>query len=139
MQPQRTNTDGDVRARTKNSSHPRSFLRGVGHQISRKELAILTVLVFSLGCILDHLTTVYGVTLSNIAESNPVVLRLMEFGVWSMTEALVILMGTILGVTIGRAEESKLKGFSMTVLATVGFTRFIAAFNNLALIIKAIY
>lgn len=139
MPPQRTNTDGDVRARTKNLSHPRSFLRGIGHQISGNKPAILTVLVFSLGCILDHLTTVYGVSLSNIAESNPVVLRLMEFGVWSMTEVLVILMGTILGVTICRAEESKLKDFSMTVLATVGFTRFIAAFNNFALIIKAMY
>ncbi len=139
MHPQRTNTGEDVRARTKILSHPRSLLRGIGHQISRKELAILTVLVFSLGCSLDHLTTAYGISLSNIAESNPVVLRLMEFGVWSETEGLVILMGIIFGVVIGRAEESKLKDFSMTVLATVGFTRFIAAFNNLALIIKAVY
>lgn len=139
MHPQRTNTGGDVRARTKILSHPRSLLRGIGHRISRRELAILTVLVFSLGCSLDHLTTAYGFSLSNIAESNPIVLQLMEFGVWSETEALVILMGIIFGVVIGGAEESKFKDFSMTILATVGFTRFIAAFNNLALIMKALY
>ena len=97
------------------------------------------MLVFSLGCGLDHLTTVYGTSLPNIAESNPIVLQLMELGIWSETEILIILMGIISGITIGRTEEGKLKDFSMRVLTLVGFTRFIAAFNNITVIIKALY
>jgi hypothetical protein len=131
-------TSEDACAR-KLSSHFRNLLRSLRPQTSRDKLALLMMLVFSLGCGLDHLTTVYGTSLPNIAESNPIVLHLMEFGVWSETEILIILMGIISGITIGRTEESKLKDFSMRVLTIVGFTRFIAAFNNIAVIIKALY
>jgi hypothetical protein len=96
------------------------------------------VLVFSFGCGLDHITTAYGTSLPNIAESNPIVLQLMELGVWSETEVMIILMAMISGINIGRTEESILKDFSMTVLAVVGFTRFVAALNNVAVIIKAL-
>ena len=138
MQPQRMKTSEDACARTI-SSHLRNLLRSLRHQTSRDKLALLMMLVFSLGCGLDHLTTVYGTSLPNIAESNPIVLQLMELGIWSETEILIILMGIISGITIGRTEEGKLKDFSMRVLTLVGFTRFIAAFNNITVIIKALY
>lgn len=140
MHPVRTGSDENVCAHAVNFlSHPQSLVRALRRHISRNNLAMLALLVFSLGCGFDHLTTVYGISLPNITESNPVVLHLMELGVWSETETLVILLGMLFGITIGRAEENKFKDLSMTVLATVGCTRFLAAFNNLALIIKAIY
>jgi len=137
MKPQRMKTSEDACARTI-SSHHRNPMRSLRHQTSRDKLALLMMLVFSLGCVLDHLTTVYGTSLPNIVEPNPIVLQLMELGVWSVTEILIILMGIISGIIIGRTEEDKLKDFSMRVLTIVGFTRFIAAFNNIAVIRKVL-
>ena len=102
-------------------------------------MAILTVLVFSAGCAFDHLTTVYGISLPNVSEANPVVLQLMEIGIWPMTELFVILAGAVCGVIIGGMESSKLNDFSLNLLAVVGLSRFFVAFNNLFVIVNALY
>lgn len=107
--------------------------------VSRNKLAILTVLVFSAGCTFDHLTTVYGISLPNVSEANPVVLQLMDIGIWPMTELFIILAGAVCGVIIGGMESNKLNDFSLNLLAVVGLSRFFVAFNNLFVIVNALY
>lgn len=118
---------------------PLNHLSDIKLMVARNKLIILTVLVFSAGCAFDHLTTLYGISLPNITEANPVVLQLMELGIWPATELFIILAGAVCGVIISRMESSKLNDFSLNVLAVVGLSRFFAAFNNLFVIVNALY
>jgi hypothetical protein len=120
-------------------SSPLNHLSGIKLLVARNKLMILAVLVFSAGCAFDHLTTLYGISLPNITEANPVVLQLMELGIWPVTELFIILAGMICGVIISGMESSKLNDFSLNVLAVVGLSRFFAAFNNLFVIVNALY
>jgi len=120
-------------------SSPLNHLSGIKLLVARNKLMILAVLVFSAGCAFDHLTTLYGISLPNITEANPVVLQLMELGIWPVTELFIILAGAVCGVIISGMESSKLNDFSLNVLAVVGLSRFFVAFNNLFVIVNALY
>ena len=106
-------------------------------RVARNKVAIAAVLIFSFGCYFDHLTTVYGIILPNLTEANPVVLQLIELGIWHETEIFLIIIGIYCGIIVGSMKPSKMNEFSLSVLATAGLSRFVVAISNLVLIINA--
>ena len=115
-----------------------SHLRDIRHLVAKNKLTVLAVVVFYSGCLFDHLTPLYGVSLPTISEVNPVVLRLMEIGIWFEVEIFVILLGILCGIVISSMKPSKLNALSVNALTAVGLTRALVAFSNLTLIINAL-
>ncbi len=138
MYPQRTNpSDGGLKHPQNWETSPLSHLRDIRHLVAKNKLTVLDVVVFYSGCLFDHLTTLYGISLPTISEVNPVVLRLMEVGIWFEVEMFVILLGMLCGIVIGSMKPSKLNALSANALTAVGLTRALVAFSNLTLIINA--
>ena len=105
-------------------------------QIGKSEL--LSMIVFTFGCILDHVTTFYGLSIPNVEEINPVVLLLIGSGIWSLVE--IILIAAVNGsslVTFGSKSEIIIT-FSITALLTVGIIRLYAGFHNMMIISNAL-
>ena len=104
--------------------------------IKKKELMIITL--FVLGCIVDHTTTLYGLELPNIIESNPFVLRMITAGVWNVIEVAIILLGTASAYVILRDNSKELVTLSMAALGSVGVVRMYAGYLNITLILGII-
>ena len=95
---------------------------------------LLTMMVFTTGCVVDHVTTFYGLFLPTIVEVNPVVLLLIGSGVWHIAEILIIASGTCSGLLVSGSKSKTVIRFSMMALATVGLVRLYAGFHNLVLV-----
>ncbi len=104
--------------------------------IKKKELTIITL--FVLGCIVDHTTTLYGLELPNIIESNSFVLRMINAGVWNVLEVVLILLGTASAYAILRDNSKELVTLSMVALGSVGVVRMYAGYMNITLILGII-
>ena len=130
--------DGGLKLLQNWETSPLCHLRDIRHLVARNMLTVLAVVAFYFGCLFDHLTTLYGVSLPTISEVNPVVLRLMEVGIWFEVEIVVILMGILYGIVISSMKPSKLNALSANALTAVGLTRALVAFSNFTLIINAL-
>ena len=104
--------------------------------IKKKDLMIITL--FVLGCIVDHTTTLYGLQLPNIIESNPLVLRMITAGIWNVIEVAIILLGTASAFAILRDNSKELETLSMATLGSVGVVRMYAGYLNITLILSII-
>jgi hypothetical protein len=111
------------------------LLNGVKSRTTRKRAALTVVLIFSIGCVLDHLTTGYGLTLPAVNEMNPLITQLMEYGVWHLVEALVIILGLLSGCIMADLPSIELFSIPASFLTSVGFLRLIFALNNLYVVI----
>lgn len=111
---------------------------GPSLRISRRHVTIAAFVVFTLGCALDHLTTAYGLNLYAVAEANPLVVQLMEYGVWHSFEIAVITAG-ILQILIAYSIRSKfIYGLSNCAMMFAGFARYYVALHNITVIISAL-
>lgn len=109
-------------------------------RVSKRHITNLTVIVFTLGCVLDHLTTAYGVTLPYVVESNSIVVMLMEFGIWHEFELMVISIGILqIFVTYFIRSNIFFYYFSNCLLIFAGFVRYHAAIHNITVIITALF
>jgi hypothetical protein len=109
-------------------------------QISKRHITNFTLIVFTLGCVLDHLTTAYGVTLFSIVESNPMVVMLMEFGIWHEFELLVISVGVLqIFVTYFIKSNIFFYYFSNCLMMFAGLVRYYAALHNITVIMTALF
>ena len=104
--------------------------------IKKKELIIITL--FVLGCIIDHTTTLYGLKLPNIIESNPFVLWMITAGVWNVIEVAIILLGTAYAFAILRWNSKEQIALLLTALGSVGIVRMYAGYLNITLILSII-
>ena len=107
-------------------------MSGMGVSIGKAELLMMTV--FTSGCIVDHITTFYGLSLPTIVEVNPVVLMLIGSGVWHVVEVLIIAAGIFSGLVASSSKSRILIAFSMISLAMVGLVRLYAGIHNIVLI-----
>ncbi len=111
------------------------FLSCLRFRTTRKKAALTVVLVFSIGCVLDHLTTGYGLNLPEVNELNPFVEQLIGYGVWHTVEALVIILGLLSGYLMVDLPSIELFSIPASFLTSVGFIRLIVALNNLYVVI----
>jgi hypothetical protein len=108
--------------------------------VSKRHITNFTLIVFTLGCALDHLTTAYGVTLFSVVESNPMVVMLMEFGIWHEFELMVISVGVLqIFVTYFIKSNIFFYYFSNCLMMFAGFVRYYAALHNITVIMAALF
>jgi hypothetical protein len=103
-----------------------------------KKTALLAVFFFSLACIFDHLTTVYGMGMPTLSERNPAVLFLMGCGLWHLAEILLIGVGTFAGLFMVRLKSSEVIKLSMKAFTAAGLVRFCVGLQNLVVIANAL-
>ena len=102
-------------------------------QIGRAEL--FTMIVFTVGCVLDHVSTFYGLTFPSVVELNPVVLLMIGSGVWNLFEVVVIVAGNGSGFIASYSESRIMTLFSSAALLIVGAIRLVAGFHNVVLVL----
>ena len=103
-----------------------------GHQIGKAELLSMTI--FTVGCIMDHVTTYHGLSFPTIKEINPVVLILIGSGSWNLVEVALIILGNGSGFVASDSKSEMMIAFSMTALLFVGVVRLLAGFHNIIVI-----
>ena len=96
-----------------------------------------SILIFSLGCILDHITTAIGLTINNISEMNQIVIKLVEIGAWNAVDIFVVVVCIVLSFSILRSNSNFLQRYTIIALFSSGILRFSAGFHNLNVILKA--
>jgi len=102
------------------------------YQISKAELLSMTV--FTVGCIMDHVTTYYGLSFPTIKEINPMVLILIGSGSWNLVGVALMLLGIGSGFIASNSKSEMTITFSMTMLLIVGTVRLLAGFHNMMVI-----
>ncbi len=104
--------------------------------IGRDRLKICIVAFFAMGCLFDHLTTSYGLSLSTFVETNPIVTSLVEQGIWNVIEILTITAGVCYGLYSLCSTKGGAAALSLRVLTFAGLIRFFAGFQNLSVILQ---
>ena len=100
--------------------------------IRKRELAIITL--FVLGCIVDHITTYYGLKLPSIIELNPLVIQMISAGIWNLFEFALIVTGAGSAFVILLDNSKELVSLAMAALGSVGIIRMYAGLLNIILI-----
>lgn len=95
---------------------------------------LLAMIVFTSGCIVDHITTYYGLSMPMVKEANPVVLLMIGAGVWNVVEILIIAMGTTSGFILSSTKSRRMVTMSILALMGVGLVRLYAGVHNIVLI-----
>jgi hypothetical protein len=101
-------------------------------EIRKREFTV--IFLFVLGCIVDHTTTYYGLKLPTIIESNPLVIQMINAGIWNLFEAVLIMLGAGSAFAILRDNSRELVLLSMVALGSVGVIRMYAGLLNIILI-----
>jgi hypothetical protein len=102
--------------------------------MKNKNSALFIIVFFLLGCFFDHVTTAYGINIPSLAERNPAVLFMMEYGIWHEAEILMTTVIAFCGLLVVRLRTSSTTNLSTKSLAAVGLIRFLAGFQNLIVI-----
>ena len=112
---------------------PTSSIKNV---LMDNKIEVTALTIFTLGCILDHFTTAYGLTQSNIMETNINVLFLLENNLWHLLETLIVASGVISGILIFRGESNSIMRLLVMAQFVIGLTRLYAGFHNITVIIN---
>jgi hypothetical protein len=107
------------------------------YQVGKRVLS--TMMVFTVGCIVDHVTTYYGLTLPNVEELNKLVLMLIETGLWNLFEVSLLFIGNVYGIFVSSSKSKIMVVFSLTLLFLVGIVRLSAGFHNMMIIFNVVY
>ena len=103
------------------------------------KMALFAMMVFTAGCIVDHVTTYYGLTLPTVKELNPLVLMMIGSGSWNLVEVSILIIGNVYGYFVSGSKSEIMAVFSMTLLLLVGTVRLSAGFHNLMVIFNVVY
>jgi len=101
-------------------------------EIRKRELTIITL--FVLGCIVDHITTLYGLKLPSIVELNPFVTQMIRAGIWDLFEIALIISGAGSAFVIVLDSSKQLVSLLMAALGSVGIIRMYVGLLNIILI-----
>ncbi|MGQ9679146.1 MAG: hypothetical protein ACUVV4_00010 [Candidatus Bathyarchaeia archaeon] len=104
----------------------------------KKRLIWLSSSIFSIGCLLDHFTTAYGLEVEGIHELNSIVITLQEHGLWEISEFLVVSLGLFSVLLSSKNEAAPLIKTSLFLLMVTGFIRLVVGFQNIMIILNAL-
>ena len=104
--------------------------------IDRPELTMMVI--FTMGCILDHLTTYYGLKFPMIMEFNPIVAQLIAMGTWHTAELAIILLGNISGYFASQNQPDFINHIGIMALTLAGIFRIYAGIHNIILIAETV-
>ena len=97
------------------------------------------MMVFTAGCIVDHGTTYYGLTLPNVEELNQLVVMMIGSGIWNLVDFSILIIGNVYGFFVSGSKSEIMAVFSMTLLLVVGIVRLFAGFHNMMVIFNVVY
>lgn len=106
--------------------------------MGRDRFKICIVAFFAVGCLLDHVTTSYGLCSPAFTETNPLVNALLEQGTWHAIEIMIVTIGVYLGLLSLNSMPSKSPGLYLGMLTFVGLIRLFAGVQNLGFILQVI-
>ena len=107
------------------------------YQVGKR--ALFAMMVFTAGCIVDHVTTYYGLTLPNVVELNPLVLLMIGSSAWNLIEVSILIIGNVCGFFVSGSKSKIMGVFSITLLLLVGIVRLSAGFHNMIVIFNVVY
>ena len=108
----------------------------LGYRSGRAKL--LSITFFTASCIVDHMTTLYGLSLPNVKEINPVVLLLIGSGIWNLVDFIFVAAVNGSGLVIFGSKSKILIELSITALLIFGIIRLCAGVNNLVVIFNTL-
>ena len=94
---------------------------------------LFAMMIFTSGCVLDHVTTYYGLSLPTINEANQFVLYLIGANIWNIVELLMLILGNSL-VIVKFGSESNRITIMAVALTSVGIIRLFVGVHNILLI-----
>lgn len=94
---------------------------------------LFAMMIFTSGCVLDHVTTYYGLSLPTIEEANQFVLFMIGADIWAIVELLLLVVGNSL-VIVKFGSDSKGITIMAVTLTAVGFIRLFVGVHNILLI-----
>ncbi len=98
------------------------------------KVELLAMMIFTTGCIVDHITTSYGLLVPTIEEANPVVLFMIGAGIWNAVDILILMIGNGLGFILSGAKSRGIMTMLIVTLMAAGLVRLIAGVHNIMLI-----
>jgi hypothetical protein len=106
--------------------------------VGRDRLTLCVVAFFAVGCLLDHVTTSYGLGSPAFTETNPLVNALLEQGTWHAIEIFIITIGVGLGLRSLSSMSGESSSLYLGMLTFAGLIRLFAGFQNLGVILQVI-
>ena len=98
------------------------------------KVELVAMMIFTTGCIVDHITTYYGLLVPTIEEANPVVLFMIGAGIWNAVEFLIIVIGNGSGFILSGEKSRGIMTMLIVTLMVAGLVRLIAGVHNIMLI-----
>ena len=98
------------------------------------KVELIAMMIFTTGCIVDHITTYYGLLVPTIEEANPVVLFMIGAGIWNAVEFLIIAIGNGSGFILSGEKSRGIMTMLIVTLTVAGLVRLIAGVHNIMLI-----
>jgi hypothetical protein len=95
---------------------------------------LLAMMIFTTGCIVDHITTYYGLSVPTIEEANPVVLFMIGTGIWNAVDILIIVMGNSTGFILSGEKSRGIMTMLIVTLVVAGLVRMVAGVHNIMLV-----
>jgi hypothetical protein len=106
--------------------------------MGRDRLTLCIVAFFAVSCLLDHVTTSYGLGSPAFNETNSLVNALLEQGTWHAIEILIITIGVGLGLRSLSSMPKESSSLYLGMLTLAGLIRLFAGFQNLGVILQVI-
>jgi hypothetical protein len=106
--------------------------------MDRDRLTLCVLAFFAVGCLVDHVTTSYGLGSPAFTETNPLVNALLEQGTWHAIEILIITIGVGLGLHSLSSMPGESYRLYLGMLTFAGIIRLFAGFQNLGAILQVI-
>ena len=98
------------------------------------KVELLAMMIFTTGCIVDHITTYYGLLVPTIEEANPVVLFMIGAGIWNAVDILIIVIGNSSGFILSGSKTRGIMTMLIVTLTIAGLVRMIAGVHNIMLV-----
>ena len=101
----------------------------------RQRLVVIAVSIFTIGTLLDYITTYAGLSLPHVEVTNPVVVKLISFDIWGVMEAGLVTFVMLIGGYMIKRETIAFNLISSMFIVT-GIFRLAAAANNLSILVQ---
>ena len=104
----------------------------------QKILGSLGVAIFVVGCIVDHMTTMYGLNLYGIIETNILVRSLIELNLWHYVDFMLIIVCIVFFLVSMRFDSNGVSLLPSILFSGVGLIRFFAGVHNITIILDVL-
>ena len=104
----------------------------------RKQLVIIAVSIFTIGTMLDYITTYAGLSLPHVEVTTPHVVELISHDIWGVMEAGLVTFVLLIGVYMIKRETFAFNLISSMFIVS-GIFRLAAAANNLSILAQFLF